>query len=224
MLPGPDDVVMFACQPCAIGYHWECGNPVAGDDDAQDGKRHSYFCCCTLEAHRGIPTDEDEEGAERAITNNLTTGRKRAGRLHAVMTGMVCEWSGLRYAGGGIVPIVGCDGNVLAKVKRGADLPEGTDSRGELHHGPDKTTLNNGPLNLHRICSSCHHRWHALNDKYYSKARPGAEEPWLPEPEHGRCWPHDNITLAKEDEKDRSEEWWSVRTEDRPEYPFGRTA
>ncbi len=208
---------MLECQPCAIGYHWECGAPIE-----QDG---SYFCCCTLEAHRGIPADEDDEGAERAITNNLTTGRKRAGRLAPIMTGMLCEWSGLRYAGGGIVPIVGCDGNVLAKVKKGADLPPGTDSRGELHHGPDKTTLNNGPLNLHRICSNCHHRWHALNDPYYSDTRPGPEEPWLPDaPEGQRCWPHDNITLASEEDKDRSEEWWAMRTENRPPYPFGRSA
>jgi hypothetical protein len=213
------DELMFACQACAIGYHWECMAPV----DREDG---SYLCCCSLVRDvRGVPDDEDEEGADRAITNNLTTGRKRAGRLVPILTGMMCEWAGLRYAGGGIVPIIGCRGNVLAKVKKGADLPEGTDSRGELHHGPDKTTLNNAPgTNLHRICSNCHHRWHALNDPFYDKARPGPEEPWLPVAGDGqRVWPHDQFTEADPDEMDMSEEWWAVRTEDRPPYPFGRS-
>lgn len=208
---------MFACQPCALGFHWECANPVEKADEVG-----GYFCCCTLEARRGIPVD-DEDGDEREVTNNLTTGRKRAGRLVPIMTGMVCEWAGLRYAGGGIVPIVGCNGNVLAKVKRGADLPEGTDSRGELHHGPDKTTINNAPgTNLHRICSNCHHRWHALNDKFYSKHRPGAEEPWLPSDGDRRLWPHDMFTLATDAEMMVSEGWWATRTEDRPPYPLGR--
>ena len=212
------DEVMFACQPCALGYHWECVQPIEGASDTL-----GYLCCCTAEAQlRGIPASDDEDFTERAITNNLTTGRKRAGRLAPILTGMICEWSQLRYAGGGIVPIVGCNGNVLAKVKRGADLPEGTDSRGELHHGPDKTTLNNGPLNLHRICSDCHHRWHALNDDFYPEDRPGPEEPWLPVDGDHRVWPHDVVTLATNDELTKSDEWWAMRTEKRPEYPFGR--
>lgn len=209
---------MLACQPCALGYHWECASPVEEDENG-------YFCCCVSELRKGLTVDEDEDGAERAVTNNLTTGRKRAWRLAPIMTGMTCEWAGLRYAGGGIVPIVGCDGNLLAKVKKGADLPEGIDSRGELHHGPDKATLNNAAgQNLHRICSSCHHRWHALNDKFYPPHRPGAEESWVPEPEHGRNWPHDPIALATAEEIEASEDWWATRTENRPEYPFGRAA
>lgn len=211
------DIVMMECQPCALGFHWECADPT---EEPGGG----YFCCCVTGQKKGLPVDEDEDGAEGFVTNNLTTGRKRAGRLHEVLTGMSCEWSGLRYAGGGIVPIVGCSGNVLAKVKRGADLPPGTDSRGELHHGPDKTTLNNGPLNLHRICSACHHRWHALNDQFYETPRPGPSEPWLPSDGDRRVWPHDVVTLATEEELEASEDWWAIRTEKRPPYPFGRDA
>lgn len=211
-------VYMFACQPCALGYHWECASPVEGHEGTPN-----YFCCCTLEARLEKGVYREAEDDEREITNNLTTGRKRAGRLVPIMTGMVCEWSHLRYAGGGIMPIVGCDGNKLAKVKRGADLPPGIDSRGELHHGPDKATLNNAPgSNLHRICSECHHRWHALNDRYYDKVRPAADQPWVPEEQYGRVWPHDPISLATEEQMDTSEEWWNLRTENRPEYPFGR--
>ena len=204
---------MFACQPCALGFHWECVQPEVND------LGENYLCCCTV---FGLPDADADTDRRRAITNNLTTGRKRAGRLHEIMTGMVCEWARLRYAGGGIVPIVGCEGNVLANVKKKADLPEGTDSRGELHHGPDKTTMNNGPMNLHRICSNCHHRWHALNDPYYSKLRPGPEEQWLPVDGERRVWPHDIVTLATTEELGKSEEWWSIRTAKRPEYPFGR--
>jgi len=35
------------------------------------------------------------------------------------------------------------------------------------HHGPDKNTLNNEKGNVHRICHSCHNRWHTLNDEDY---------------------------------------------------------
>lgn len=205
--------LMFACQACAIGYHWECVNPVEKDG--------SFLCCCSYVA-KGIPADEDEGGAERAITNNLTTGRKRAGRLAPIFPGMTCEFAGLRYAGGGIVPIVGCDYNRIAKVKKNSDLPEGSDARGELHHGPDKTTLNNGPMNLHRICANCHSRWHALNDEFYPDERPGPEEQWLPVDGDRRCWPHDNITEATAEEIAESDAWWALRTEKRPDYPFGR--
>lgn len=208
-------VYAFACQPCALGYHWECADPVERDDGM-------LLCCCTVGSvvSKAI-LDDDEDGRE--ITNNLTSGRKRAARLVPILTGMVCEFAMLRYAGGGIIPIVGCPGNVLAKVKKGADLPAGTDSRGELHHGPDKTTINNAPgTNLHRICSNCHHRWHALNNPFYPKERPGPEVPWLPVDGDRRCYPHDAFTLATSDEVDKSEEWWAIRTENRPEYPFGR--
>lgn len=56
-----------------------------------------------------------------------------------------------KNAGGGKIPIVGClDGMQQAR-----------------HHGPDKNTLNNERGNVHRICHTCHNRWHTLNDPDY---------------------------------------------------------
>lgn len=65
--------------------------------------------------------------------------------------GAPCEWSMKKNCGGGEFPIVGChDGKQQAR-----------------HHGPDKNTLNNERGNVHRICHSCHNRWHTLNDPNY---------------------------------------------------------
>lgn len=56
-----------------------------------------------------------------------------------------------KNCGGGTMPIVGClDGKQQAR-----------------HHGPDKNTLNNERGNVHRICHTCHNRWHTLNDPDY---------------------------------------------------------
>lgn len=210
------DQLMFGCQPCAIGYHNECLRP----EQLESG---DFNCCCVSLLSYGKTADDEDEDGEGRVNDNLTTGRKRAGRLNPILPGMTCEWAGLRYAGGGIVPIVGCSGNTIAKVKSNKDLPEGVDARGALHHGPDKTTMNNAPgLNLHRICEICHHRWHALNDKYYPSDRPGALTPWLPVDGERRVWPHDQIELATFEERLESEKWWETRTEKRPEYPFGR--
>lgn len=160
------DQLMFGCQPCAIGYHNECLRP----EQLESG---DFNCCCVSLLSYGKTADDEDEDGEGRVNDNLTTGRKRAGRLNPILPGMTCEWAGLRYAGGGIVPIVGCSGNTIAKVKSNKDLPEGVDARGALHHGPDKTTMNNAPgLNLHRICEICHHRWHALNDRYYPPIGP----------------------------------------------------
>src|SRR5690606_19815102 len=115
------------------------------------------------------------------ISDPLSTGRKRAAMLLPIMTGMVCEWAGLKWAGGGVQPIVGCRGNTLAEFKSNADRPEGIDSRGERHHGPDKAVLNNAVgRNLHAICSECHPRWHELNDPSYGTKRGDAHLQWLP--------------------------------------------
>lgn len=56
-----------------------------------------------------------------------------------------------KNCGGGQKPIVGClNGKQQAR-----------------HHGPDKNTLNNEVGNVHRICHTCHNRWHTLNDDDY---------------------------------------------------------
>lgn len=101
--------------------------------------------------------------------NNIeAAGRKRSVAAKPIKPGMVCEWAYLRQAGGGIAPIAGCPGNPATNV----------------HHGPDKSVLNNDPdNNLSRICSHCHNRWHVANDKYYLMPRPANGAEWLPDPE-----------------------------------------
>lgn len=182
------------CWPCVVGLHEEClrATPVA---DAEGW----LTCCCDrndIPDARGVSFPGYKDPSE--ITDNTSTGRKRAKALYPIFTGMVCEWAGLKYAGGGVAPIVGCDGNTLAEVKRNIDLPEGITSRGDLHHGPDKNTLNNSPGNVHRICSSCHNFWHGQNNRYYGE-RPPADTPYLPLPEYE--WKeHDPETKATDEE------------------------
>lgn len=97
----------------------------------------------------------------------VSTGRKRAAQAAPIEVGMVCEWKRLTEAGGGPVPIKGCPGNPAT----------------DRHHGPDKSVLNNElGVNLHRICSTCHNRFHSANDKYYKEPRPESGGEWLPDP------------------------------------------
>lgn len=71
--------------------------------------------------------------------------------MYPFIEGGDCEWQGMKNCGGGKRPIVGCiDGKQEAR-----------------HHGPDKNTLNNETGNVHRICHTCHNRWHARNDEGY---------------------------------------------------------
>ena len=35
----------------------------------------------------------------------VSTGRKRAKEMYPIHAGMVCEWAGLKLAGGGVIPI-----------------------------------------------------------------------------------------------------------------------
>ena len=86
----------------------------------------------------------------------LSTGRRRAQAIKPIAEGDICEWAMLKDVGGGPVPVIGCKDN-LAKT---------------VHHGPDKSVLNNSLENLHKICTTCHNRWHTLNDSYYSSERP----------------------------------------------------
>lgn len=209
------------CMFCAAGLYEECVNPqpVEGEPgwvtpcgfvnemptaDAEDVERNPV----------GRPMKRPSE-----VTDPLSTGRKQAQRAAPIFDFMVCSWAGLRHAGGGSRPIVGCRGNIIADVKRNSDLPEGTDARGERHHGPDKNVLNNSVgHNLHVICARCHKRWHALNDRSYGP-RPEAGRQFLPDAPY---WPHDALTKATEEELDQSEEWWEQRTENRPAdtYPL----
>jgi hypothetical protein len=206
------------CTSCYLGYHDECMTPVEREDGLFD-------CCCSLaepEVARasgetlglvGRPLKPLDE-----IKDKTSAGRKRAATIAPIFPGMECEWAGLRNAGGGVQPIVGCRGNLIQE-KNGTDPDY---FQGDRHHGPNKSTLENTPgINLHRICAECHHRWHALNDRYYSRERPPADEPWYPE---GDWEKHDGLTEATEEELDASEAYWALTPEDRArtDYPIQR--
>lgn len=110
-----------------------------------------------------------------ALKDQQSTGRKRAAELYPFLDAdgnrlkrgadeslfRDCEWAGQVSCGGGTAPIRGCglDGRPIGKgINR--------------HHGPDKNTLNNEKGNVHRICPSCHNRWHAANDPDYDPNKP----------------------------------------------------
>jgi hypothetical protein len=201
-------LIAESCWACVTGLHEECFDLTPVDDDG-------YKCCCVnvklstdFEAREiGRPVSSPED-----ITDVLSAGRKRAAMLYPIFDGMTCEWAGLKAAGGGVEPIIGCDNNKLSSKKGG----EGDLVQGDVHHGPDKNTLENSPGNAHRICAYCHHRWHAANDKYYGK-RPTREDgkvdgtkPFLPLDEYE--WvKHDDQTTATDDEIKENEIYWSSR-------------
>lgn len=142
----------------------------------------------------GRPMAEPSE-----ITDITSTGRKRAAMMYPIFKNMTCEWAGLKFAGGGVEPIIGCAGNIIQPTK-GPD-------KGDRHHGPDKNVINNAPNNVHRICSKCHNRWHAKNNKYYG-TRPAPDEPYLPLEEY--AWQaHDPETKATPEEIEENEKWWA---------------
>lgn len=94
----------------------------------------------------GRPLKEDEE-----VLDPQSTGRKRAAILHPLDPNAFCEWRDKANCGGGKHPILGCASGFQRNI----------------HHGPDKNTLNNNRSNIHKICPNCHNRWHAANDKDY---------------------------------------------------------
>jgi hypothetical protein len=174
---------MNPCPPCICGWHFECYE--ANYDEGS--------CCCnglvdelieTTEVKRGGPTKPDE-----LVTDVTSTGRKRAAVMYPIEEGMICEWANLRFAGGGIKPIIGCEGRPASA----------------RHHGPDKDTLNNNPGNVHRICVFCHVRWHTRNDEFYGK-RPSPGNSYLPST--GDYKIHDPNTKATELEVAKNEIYW----------------
>lgn len=201
------------CWACVCGLHAECYD-MRMHDDAEE----SWFSCCcvedepiNLEERRGVgrPMLNPED-----VTDVKSTGRKRAAMVAPIFPGMLCEWSGLKYAGGGVQPIVGCNGTTIVEEK----------GSGERHHGPDKNVLNNSVgVNLHRICQSCHKRWHALNDQHYSGVRPEADQPYLPTDTEA-SFAHDPVTQASDEDYELSEAFWGTRTEKRGAYPIALPA
>lgn len=140
----------------------------------------------------------DDEKRERggqlkdpdSITDTESTGRKRAAKLFPIQTGMACEWRRLKLAGGGVVPIVGCIGGVAT----------------DRHHGPNKSTLANFIGNVHRICATCHNRWHSVNDQYYSGERPPGIE-YLPLSEY-TVYEHLPFLYAEDTDLAKAEVAW----------------
>lgn len=158
----------MACISCGSGLHFEC---------------KVQPCCCSQEVaapDESISEDRRVETYKRDSTlkDQQSTGRKRAAALYPLDREAPCEWRGLRNAGGGQFPIVGCS--------------SGTQQA--RHHGPDKNTLNNEEGNVHRICHRCHNRWHTKNDPGYEWGNPGQ--------------PHDPFTKAETQEIIDSEFYW----------------
>ena len=204
------------CPACAAGLYEECSNPQLLEEST---KGAWIVPCAVIFAPAGVSVTKPNGTVGRPIaspedvTDPTSTGRKRAAFLAPILTGQRCAWAGLKFAGGGIQPILGCDGHELIE-KKGGEPPL---YQGDRHHGPDKNTLNNAlGFNLHSICADCHHRWHALNDPGYGK-RPDAARPFLPvEP----YWPHDATTTFTGEEFAEAEAWWALPVKDRPPYPF----
>lgn len=190
----------LACHACLLGLHAECITPDITEVAGPEGVvRIASGCCCGGVDYLDSP--EVGTGLSKGhvgprvlnpseITDPTSTGRKRAAQLYPIFKDMLCEWSGLKYAGGGVVPIIGCGGNLIQPNSKAGD-------GGDVHHGPDKNTVNNAPGNVHRICKSCHHAWHAANDVYYGKKRPPADEQWLPSVAYVQ---HDPSTRAADEE------------------------
>lgn len=129
------------------------------------------------------------------VRDAKSTGRKRAAQLVPLKdeegNPVVCSWAGLKFAGGGEYPIVGCIIPGRPATNR--------------HHGPDKDTLKNFPgTNLHAICTYCHNRWHALNDPGYVEyiSRVGGLD---------KIRPHDSETRATVEEMVQNEQRWLIR-------------
>lgn len=104
------------------------------------------------------------EPEERVLKDPISTGRKRAAELYKIEVGQLCQWAYKKNCGGGIIPIMGCPGRPATHI----------------HHGPDKSTLNNESTNISIICSTCHVRWHDANDPHYTGERPVDNTTWLP--------------------------------------------
>lgn len=197
------------CWGCVVGLHEECLSPQLvddGDTETAPELRDVWVkCCCFSSKVPDASTFANGVGrpvAEPAdITDILSTGRKRAQMLYPIFEDMLCEWAGLARAGGGTHPIVGCRGNRIDPTKEGPRA-------GHRHHGPNKNVIDNGPSNVHRICTTCHNRWHALNNASYAQPRPPADQPWYPE---GDWQKHDPETLATEEDYEEDAAFWAGR-------------
>lgn len=166
------------CPACTLGVPLECFN-----DEPCEVVEPTVTYTPLSEEIESRRDSETGELLDEHVTDIKSTGRKRAARQYPIEEGMICEWAKLRYAGGGVKPIIGCPGNPA--VAR--------------HHGPDKDTLNNEFGNVHRICVHCHNRFHAENDQYYGERSEVGGVPFLPLPQYD-LKPHDRETQATVEE------------------------
>lgn len=146
------------CSDCVRGFHNDCWGECScdhqatpttvtgGGNDENRGSQEEENWRQALRKNRGRRTKRDA-----SLKDQQSTGRKRAARLYPLDSSAACEWRGKANCGGGEFPVLGCI--------------EGRQT--DRHHGPDKVVTNNEPGNVHRICSSCHHEWHAKNNKDY---------------------------------------------------------
>lgn len=159
------DKPCFACRSgflneCEFAWtdpnHESCGEVIftaTGEVKEQSADKDSGYVEDGYEGYKDIESYKDP----------VSTGRKRAAQMFPIDAGMVCEWAGLKFAGGGVYPIIGCIGRAAS----------------DRHHGPDKNTMNNAIGNVHRICDHCHNTWHGINDKAYGE-RPDHTLPFIP--------------------------------------------
>jgi hypothetical protein len=133
----------MACLGCGRGFHEEC------DSNCIDCHGETDRLVKTFIGGRGVgqPIKDPEN-----VKDRHSTGRKRAAHLYPIFKDKPCEWQGKKNCGGG-TPIIGCIDRLQV----------------DRHHGPVKDTLRNEPGNVHRICKSCHNRWHAVNDPIYDE-------------------------------------------------------
>lgn len=227
------------CPKCRAGWHGECAAPVKLEAENSSGENEVvyYSCCCyhskddpfietpgeaVFELVVDTRTAQRAEKDPASIRDQTSTGRKRAALLYPIpQEGQLCEWAGLVNAGGGVHPIVGCRGTIIFPEK-------GNDARrvpGAIHHGPDKSTLNNEPNNVSRVCVTCHNRWHALNNRFYGE-RPDQGQPFLPL--SGNVLPlvrrglqkDDELVLATDAQFQWSDMYWSLPDKRRKSLPY----
>jgi hypothetical protein len=145
------------CVAHLLGLNHECRNP----EECKNGPDELSLSDSVLEpSDLGSDEEEEEEEVERrtykdpsTYVDQQSTGRKQAARWYPIdkTNPGLCEWAMKKNCGGGKFPITGCAAN-LQQAR---------------HHGPDKNTTSNEEGNVHRICHSCHNRWHTLNDEVY---------------------------------------------------------
>ena len=188
------------CMACRAGMHEEC-DPTENVDVLDN-------CCCpeetTMPIGFGPAVTAKDSRTDTDLKDPISTGRKEAARLWPIIDGMTCEWAHLAQAGGGVFPIVGCNGSVLYTE---GDL-------GNIHHGPDKNTLNNTRENIHRICPTCHNRWHALNDPFYGE-RPDYSMPFIPLVEPDKMLEHNTELIATPLQKEINNKYWELPTREK---------